>query len=227
MVVKYLPRILVVDDEEKILNIVRLYLEKEGYSVFTSTNGKEALEAFGVYNPDLVILDLMLPDLSGEEVCKRIRLSSKTPIIMLTAKADETHILNGFGIGADDYVVKPFSPRQLMARVNAILRRLGDDSGIIHYGDLTINQTSHEVMYRKEKIDLTPLEFKLLTLFAKHPNRVFTREEIINLIYEDDFDGYDRAIDSHIKNLRRKLLNAKYIVTVHGIGYKFGGDALE
>jgi len=225
-------KILVVDDEEKILLVIKLYLEKDGFLVTTSTSGKDALLLYQQINPDLIILDLMLPDLSGETVCREIRKTSAVPIIMLTAKIDEANVLNGFEIGADDYVLKPFSPRQLIARVKAVLRRGVDDKGsteVFNHGDLSIDYQSYDVYIKQQKIDLTPIEFKILALFSKNSRRVFTREEIIYHIYHDEFDGYDRAIDSHIKNLRKKLSDVppKYILTVHGIGYKFGGDKHE
>ncbi len=223
-------KILVVDDEEKILMIVKLYLEKDGYEVITSTNGNDVLSLYYKENPILIILDLMLPDLSGEAVCIQIRKSSQVPIIMLTAKVDEQEILTGFDSGADDYVLKPFSPKQLLARIHAILKRSTNiTSNQVRFGDLLIDYNLYEVYRNAQKIDLTPIEFKILSLFSNNLNRVFTREEIIQDIYQNDFDGYDRAIDSHIKNLRKKLNDnpPHYILTVHGIGYKFGGGKFD
>ncbi len=221
-------KILIVDDEEKILTVVKLYLEKQGFEVISSINGREAVKLFFDELPNLVILDLMLPDLSGEEVCKVIRSKSDVPIIMLTAKITEESMLKGFEIGADDYIIKPFSPRQLIARVTAVLRRSSDklnNNLAFNNDDLVIDNSSYEVYKNKLKVDLTPIEFKILLLLASAPNRVFTREEIIYEVYREDFDGYNRAIDSHIKNLRKKIVDnpPKYILTVHGIGYKFGG----
>ncbi|MDF2699195.1 MAG: response regulator transcription factor [Haloplasmataceae bacterium] len=221
-------KILVVDDEEKILMVVKLYLEKNNYEVITSKNGFEALQLFTQYNPNLVILDLMLPDLSGEEICKKIREVSNVPIIMLTAKVEEENILTGFSIGADDYMIKPFSPKQLIARVNAVLRRVSETNTeyLFNNHELIIDEKSFNVNLKGENVTLTPIEFKILALLATHTNRVFSREDIIQEIYHDDFDGYDRAIDSHIKNIRKKLADnpPKYILTVHGLGYKFSGD---
>lgn len=222
-----MKNIIVVDDEEKIIFIVKLYLEKEGFQVFSTTSGIEALNIFSQEHIDLIILDLMLPDLSGEEICRRIRKSSLVPIIMLTAKVDEENIINGFELGADDYINKPFSPRELIARVKAVMRRRSDNKERIFISkDLIVDYDLHEVYVNDEKIALTPIEFNILELFTKYPRRVFPRSEIIDIIYQDDFEGYDRAIDSHIKNLRKKLkdIGKKYIITVHGIGYKFVGE---
>lgn len=224
-------RILVVDDEEKILQVVKSYLEKDGYEVFLSTSGKDALTIFEKEDLDLVVLDLMLPDLSGEEVCKKIRMTSRVPVIMLTAKSDEDYVLNGFNIGADDYVIKPFSVRQLMARIQAVLRRIDEETLAnrlsFHNDELVIDLEKYEVYKNHQLIPLTPIEFNILSLLASYPNKVFSREDMIKSIYHEDFDGYDRAIDSHIKNLRKKIKDSppKYVVTVHGVGYRFGGTS--
>ncbi len=226
-------KILIVDDEIKIVKVVKLYLEKMGYKVITSMNGKEAIEIFEREKPSLVILDLMLPDVSGEEICKYIRNTSRVPIMMLTAKIDETHILNGFDIGADDYILKPFSPRELVARVQAVLRRtkVTPLANIQSYfnDDLIIDFNRYEVYKNQKKVNLTPIEFKILSLLATHPHRVFTRDNIIEKVYQDKFEGYDRSIDSHIKNLRKKMMDSppKYIKTVHGVGYRFGVEDNE
>jgi DNA-binding response OmpR family regulator len=226
--------ILVVDDEFKIAQVISSYLEKAGYQVCTAANGRQALDLFEQFNPALVILDLMLPDTSGEEVCRNLRKRSRVPIIMVTAKIEEQDILNGLDIGADDYVTKPFSPRQLVARVAALLRRSEADplplANVMSFldGDLTIDFRSHEVKKAGISVNLTPNEFKLLSTMLKYPRKVFTRDELINLSIGQDYVGYDRIIDTHIKNLRQKIetdsRNPRYIITVHGIGYRFGGE---
>jgi len=226
--------ILVVDDETKIVDVVKSYLEKSGYKVFEAYTGSQALERFEDDKPSLVVLDLMLPDMSGEEICKIIRSKSRVPIIMLTAKVEEENILEGLNIGADDYITKPFSPRQLVARVQAVLRRTLDDglplANIYSFegGNLVIDVEKHEVTKHGRIVNLTPSEFSILTALVKHPNKVYTREELITLALGEDFFGYDRTIDSHIKNLRQKIeddpKSPKLIITVHGVGYRFGGE---
>lgn len=228
-------KILLVDDELKILEVVKSYLQKEGFEVHEAVTGTEALEKFNELSPSLVILDLMLPDLSGEEVCKSIRAVSRVPIIMLTAKVEEDSILNGFDIGADDYVTKPFSPKQLVARVIALLRRSEEDMGLLsnYYSynndELTVDASTYEVKRDGEVINLTSTELNILIAMIKYPNKVFTREELVCKALGEDFEGFDRVIDSHIKNLRRKIerdtRKPQYIKTVHGVGYKFGGEA--
>lgn len=227
-------RILVVDDEEKIVDVIKSYLEKGGYNVYTAFNGKDAINAFEDISPDLIILDLMLPDITGQEICQRIRKKSRVPIIMLTAKTEEEDILKGFNIGADDYVTKPFSPRQLVARVIALLRRADDDTSLlanqISFGgdDLIIDTLKHEVIKAGEAVNLTPTEYKILVTLIRHPNKAFTREELVCMALGDDYDGFDRVIDTHVKNLRQKIEDnskePKYILTIHGIGYRFGGE---
>ena len=226
--------ILVVDDEQLIVEVIRAYLEKAGYTVVSAFNGHDALTAFDQSAPALVILDLMLPDLSGEAVCQAIRKKSRVPIIMLTAKSAEEDMINGLNFGADDYVTKPFSPRQLLARVQAILRRTTEETFPLasqlsfNGGDLIIDSLRHEVRKGGQTITLTPNEFKLLLTLSKYPTKVFTREELISLALTDDFQGNDRVIDSHFKNIRQKIeddsRNPRYILTVYGVGYKFGGD---
>ncbi len=225
-------KILIVDDEPKIAEAVDAYLKNSGYLTVIAHNGQSALEKFRDYQPDMVILDLMLPYISGEEICRIIRRESRIPIIMLSAKAYEDDIINGLNIGADDYVTKPFSPRELVARVNSLFRRCAD--GIsplfnivkLNDGDLEINFDSHEVKKNGETVSLTPNEYKLLTAMAKYPLKTFTREELIEIAIGIDYDGYDRTIDSHIKNLRSKIETdsayPEYILTVRGVGYKFG-----
>lgn len=225
-------KILLVDDEKKILEVVQAYLEKEGYLVYTSMSGKQALEVFKKVDPDLLVLDLMLPDLTGQEVCSLIRQESNIPIMMLTAKITEDDKINGFTLGADDYLTKPFSPRELVARVKALLRRSGggkNSGAVLSFGneDLVINETSYEVMKKGKLLNLTPNEFKILNILAKHQGKAFSRWELINLALGYDYEGYERTIDTHIKNLRQKIeddsKNPVYILTVYGIGYKFGG----
>ena len=227
-------RILVVDDEDKIVEVVKSYLENSGYIVYAAYDGRQALEMYEKVNPSLIILDLMLPDLSGEEILRTIRKRSSVPVIMLTAKVEEEDILKGLDIGADDYVTKPFSPRQLVARVGALLRRVSGEtvplSGVLSFNDgaLIIDTLSYEVRKGEHIVNLTPIEYKLLLAIAKYPAKVFTREELITLVFGEDFEGYDRTIDTHIKNLRQKIeddsKNPQYILTVHGVGYHFGGD---
>lgn len=227
-------RILVVDDEVKIAEVVRSYLEKAGYQVFEAYSCAQAQQVLDGSQPDLMILDLMLPDMSGEDFCKRVRKKSRIPIIMVTAKVEEADILKGLDIGADDYVTKPFSVRQLVARVQALLRRSGSESlplaNLLSFNDqdLVIEALKHEVRKQGELLNLTPNEFKILMALVTTPHKVFTREALIESALGMDFDGYDRTVDSHIKNLRQKIetdtKNPKYILTVHGIGYRFGGE---
>lgn len=226
--------ILVVDDEAKIVEVVESYLENSGYLAECAYNGAQALQLFDSCAPALVILDLMLPDMSGEDVCRVIRQKSKTPIIMLTAKVEEENIIGGLTLGADDYITKPFSPRQLMARVDAVLRRTADapESAAVDFayddGTLTIDDLRHEVRRRGVPVPLTPNEYKILMTMAKYPTRAFTRDELIAFALGDEFNGFDRVIDTHIKNIRQKLgddsKSPEYIITVHGTGYKFGRE---
>jgi len=223
--------ILVVDDEESIVNVVKAYLEREGYNIFTAYDGREALEVFYQERIDFVVLDLMMPDVSGEEVCKIIRQQSSVPILMLTAKAEESDKIYGLDIGADDYLVKPFSPKELVARVRAILRRVEKDRVkadilVLSSGDLTIDINKQEVKKQNKIVDLTATEYKLLSLMAQNIGKVYSREELVVKILGYDYEGYDRTIDTHIKNIRYKIedKNNKYILTVYGVGYKFMGD---
>ena len=226
--------VLVVDDEKRIIDVVKSYLERSNFKVLTSTDGKTAIDLFTKQHPDLIILDLMLPDITGEEICRTIRKTSRVPIIMLTAKVEEESVLRGLGIGADDYVTKPFSPNQLIARVNAVLRRASDDKDPLMNqasfdgGDLVIDYVKKEIRAHSRPVALTPNEYRILTTIAKHPGRVYSRDEVIEFALTGDFDGYDRTIDVYIKNLRQKIetdpKNPAYIITVHGMGYKFGGE---
>ena len=230
-------KILVVDDEKKILLVIKSYLEKSGFDVSEAYNGKQALAQFERINPSLIILDLMLPDMSGEEICVSIRRNSKVPIIMLTAKVNEENIIQGLDMGADDYIIKPFSPKQLVARVNALLRRTIREkewhTNIISFNnqDLLINTLNYEVYKNGKLINLTPNEYKILIKMLNCPKQVFTRDQLIESVFGDEYDGYDRTIDAHIKNLRQKIESDSkkpiYVLTVHGIGYKFGGEKNE
>lgn len=231
---KTLKNILVVDDEPMILEVVCSLLESKGYQVTFAESGKQALELFDKNNFSLVLLDLMLPDISGEEVCKTIRKKSRIPIIMLTAKVDEEDIVDGLFLGADDYITKPFGLKELSARIEAVLRRSEHDLIPLSarnswgHGDLMIDFNKNIVQKKGHQITLTPREWNILSALIKYPGKVFTREELIELALKNDFEGYDRAIDSHIKNIRQKIeddpKNPIYVVTVHGLGYKFGGE---
>ena len=226
--------ILVVDDEVKILQVLKAYLQGEGYTVITARDGKTALEKAVSLQPDLILLDLMLPSISGEEVCRRLRKNSKVPIIMLTAKAEAEDRVEGLGIGADDYIVKPFSPQEVLARIKAVLRRVQDEGGkladILTFsgGDLVVDTLRREVRYQGEKVHLTPTEFKILSVMARSPGRVFSREKLTEMVHGYNYEGFERTIDAHIKNLRQKLeagSNApQYLHTVYGMGYRFEGD---
>lgn len=217
-----------VEDEPGIRKVVRAYLERAGYEVLEVSRGEEALEAAARQRPALVVLDLMLPGMSGEEVCRRLRQESDVPVIMLTARAGEEDRVSGLGLGADDYVVKPFSPRELVARVRAVLRRAGRPEGEpLRRGDLVIDPGRRLVTRSGEVVPLTPSEFRLLYALAREPGRVFTREELAARIAGEDFEGFDRTVDVHVKNLRRKLgdpaRRPRYIASVYGVGYRFTG----
>ncbi len=223
-----MKRILIVDDEEMIVRTVKAYLDQEGFKTYTAYDGEEALRAFEEKGPDLIVLDLMLPKMSGIEVTKKIRSVSSVPIIMLTAKASEADRVVGLELGADDYVVKPFSPRELVARVRAVLRRIEGETGTnerIIIGQLEIDLRSREVFVNDEPIDLTPTEFDLLAYLARHPGQVFTRLQLLREVQGYTYDAFARTIDTHVKNLRHKLeqdpKEPQYILTVHGVGYRF------
>jgi len=221
-----MPRILVVDDEPQIVDLLRSYLRREGFDVDEAGDGEAALAACARRRPDLVVLDLMLPKVDGREVCRRIRETSQTPIIMLTARDEETDKLLGLELGADDYITKPFSPREVVARVRAVLRRGGREAvEMVRVGDLVIDLRAHEVSLQGRRVDLTPTEFRLLEILASHPNQVFTRMQLIDRVQGHAFEGYERTVDAHIKNLRGKVepdpKNPRYVLTVYGVGYKF------
>lgn len=220
--------ILVVEDEESILELVTFNLTKEGYQVDGVTTGEKALDSARTGSPDLIVLDLMLPGVDGLEVCRRLKNDPRTeqiPIVMLTAKSEEADIVTGLELGADDYVTKPFSPRVLLARIRAVLRRQGeevpDENAVIRVHDLTIDPGRHEALLDEEKLDLTYTEFRLLHLLARRPGWVFTRNQIIDAIRGPDYPVTDRSVDVQVAGLRKKLGEAgDYIETVRGVGYK-------
>lgn len=222
-------RILIVDDDKKTVELVRLYLTRDGHKVTTAYDGVEALRLAREQHPDLIVLDLMLPGMDGLEVCRTLREESDVPVIMLTARSTDDDKLSGLGTGADDYVTKPFSPRELAARVLTVLRRLPGERGPaeIKHGELTINFLRHEATLAGKPLKLTDVEFKLLGIFVKEPGRVFSRTQLIENALGYDFQGFDRTIDVHILNLRRKLEpdpdHPRYISTVYGAGYKLTG----
>lgn len=222
--------VLVVDDDPRIVELVKLYLEREGYWVLVAYDGLEALELARQYQPDLVVLDLLLPEMDGLDVCRILQTESGVPIIMLTAKTAEEDKLVGLRLGADDYVTKPFSPRELMARVEAVLRRVGKESPQgsmeIRFADLVVDSRCHEARMRDEVLDLTPTEFRLLEVLAGEPGRAFTRPELLDRVFGYDFEGFERTVDVHVKNLRKKIepdpRQPVYLKTVYGVGYKLG-----
>jgi len=219
-------KILVVDDDAHIVEIVRAYLEKDGYRVLSALDGRRALEMARKEQPALLILDLMLPEMSGWDVVRALRQSSQVPVIMLTARDDPTDKVVGLELGADDYVVKPFDPKELLARVRAVLRRVRQPEPhvAVEVGDLLIDAGRHEVRRAGERIDLTATEFAILAALARHPGMVYSRLQLLEDVQGEAYAAYERAIDSHIKNLRRKLepdpLRPRYVVTVHGVGYR-------
>ncbi len=222
-------RILLVEDEKTIRDAVAAYLEREGYWVTPVGDGRSALDAFSTHKFDVIILDLMLPTISGEVVCREIRNHSDVPIIMLTAKGELDDRIAGLEMGADDYLIKPFSPRELIARVRALLRRVHNSDepqrDKLVYGDLELDITAHQALLAGKDLDLTASEFKLLTTLARYPGRVYSRMELVEKVLGYDFEGYERTVDSHVKNLRAKLgddpRNPRFIYTVHGVGYRF------
>ena len=222
-------RVLLVEDDKVIRDAVQAYLERESYWVTPVGDGAAALEAAARHAFDLVILDLNLPKVSGEEVCRRLRDASDVPIIMLTAKGTEEERIKGLELGADDYLVKPFSPRELVARVRALLRRAHADSDPqrdrLVFGELEIDLKAHRVLLDGQEVDLTASEFKLLVTLCRYPGRVYSRMELVEKVLGYDFEGYERAIDSHVKNLRAKLADdprePRFIHTVTGVGYRF------
>ena len=226
-------KILIVDDEENILDIVEAYLVAKNYQVFRAMDGEEALRKAESIRPDFIVLDLMLPDISGLEVCRRIRKSSSVPVIMLTARTTEQDILSGLQIGADHYMTKPFSPKELVARVQTVLRRSHPEPQEVKWsfegGLLEIYPDNKQVFKKGVEVGLTPTEYRLLTLLASHPQQIFPRQQLLQVVKGLDFDGTDRVIDVHIKNLRQKIEDDDtrtpyYILTIYGEGYRFGGQ---
>ena len=220
-----LGKILVIDDEPEIVAICRDYLHASGFEVITAGDGTQGLAQARLQKPDLVVLDLMLPGMDGLDVCRSLRRNGNIPIIMLTARIEEADRLIGLELGADDYITKPFSPRELVARVRTVLRRVRGDttSDLIRAGEVALDRTRYQVTFPDHSITLTPTEFELLATLMSQPGRIFTRGQLLNAVRGVAFESYERAIDSHIRNLRRKLEPGDYIVTVHGVGYKFEG----
>jgi DNA-binding response OmpR family regulator len=221
-------KILVVDDEPRIVRVLRGYLESAGFQVVAAYDGTEALAAFRHETPDLIILDLMLPEVDGLDVARTIRRESDVPLIMLTARVEEADRLIGLELGADDYVTKPFSPREVVARVRAVLRRIGGSepaSRIFTVGDVTLDLDKRQASVASQSVELTPTEFDLLVALMESPGRVFSRMQLLDKVQGYAYEGYDRTIDAHVKNLRQKLeedpKHPHYILTVYGVGYKF------
>ena len=224
-------KILLVEDEKDIREIVKKYLEKEGYLVYSAQNGGEGLEKFNKYNIDLAVLDIMMPGIDGIQVMKEIRKVSNIPVLFLTAKHKEEDRLKGFDLGADDYVVKPFSPKELVRRVNAIIKRVYTSQKItnhIIYEDLKLDLDKQSLYKMENKIDITSKEFEILKVFFSNIGIILSREQIIKKAFGFDYEGFDRTIDTHIKKIRQKIekdsKNPKYIKTKYGAGYVFGGD---
>jgi DNA-binding response OmpR family regulator len=223
-------RIVVIDDEQSVREVVQAYLEKDGYHVLVAENGTAGLALAERMNPALIVLDLMLPDVSGEEICREIRSRSDVPILMLTAKANEEERVAGLVSGADDYLVKPFSPRELVARIGAVLRRTQSvETPLVETlsfddGRLEVDTVQHVVKRDGAAVDLTPNEYKLLVTLARYPGRAYSRFELINRVQGYDYAGYERTIDVHVKNLRKKIepdpAHPRYVETVMGVGYK-------
>jgi two-component system alkaline phosphatase synthesis response regulator PhoP len=219
-------KILVIDDEAKIVEICSDYIRAANYDVITAGDGLKGLALARSQKPDLIVLDLMLPGMDGFELCRTLRQESKVPIVMLTARVEEPDKLNGLELGADDYITKPFSARELVARIRTVLRRASGDTSpdIIRVGEVTLDRTQYQVSIQDRSVSLTSTEFELLATMMSQPGRIFTRTQLLNAVRGVAFESYERAIDSHIRNLRRKLEPGEYIITVHGIGYKFQGN---
>jgi len=226
------PSVLIVDDDVKLVELLQTYFEQEQFLVYTAYDGIEAVELVAKRKPDIMILDIMLPGMDGREVCRKIRQNNDVPIIMLTAKDDESDRLVGLGIGADDYVTKPFSMKEVVARAKVILRRMHGEvvekKTVLQFREITIDLERHQVKRSGDVLDLTPTEFKLLEVLARAPERVYSRFQLMENTQGYAFDGYERTIDAHIRNLRRKLepdsRNPQYVLTVYGVGYKFAGE---
>ena len=220
--------VLVVDDEPKIVQLARDYLEHAGFAVASASDGREALAAFRAKVPDLIVLDLGLPLVDGLDVARTVRKSSNVPIVMLTGRGDESDRVAGLELGADDYVTKPFSPKELVARVRAVLRRAevaAAPTDIVRAGDVTLDIPRMSVRVKTKEIELTPTEFQLLATLVRAPGRVFTRSQLLDAVHGVASESYERAIDAHVKNIRRKLepepREPRYLLTVHGVGYRF------
>lgn len=223
----YMPKkILLVDDEPEILEICRDYLKASGYDVVSANDGLQGLSSFRRDKPDLVVLDWMMPEMDGPDVCHAIRRESNVPIIMLTARVEETDKLIGLEIGADDYITKPFSPRELVARVKVVLRRVSSDPAaeVIRVGKVALDRMHFEAQIDQRSVQLTPTEFEIMATLMSQPGRIFSRNQLLTAAHGVAFESYERAIDSHIRNLRYKLEPDDLIVTVHGVGYKFHGE---
>ena len=225
--------VLIVEDDPNTVKLVGLYLGRDGHKVLSADDGLEGLRLARQARPDLVVLDLMLPRLDGIEVCRALRKESDVPIIMLTARVEEEDRLTGLDLGADDYVTKPFSPRELAARVRAVLRRTARESQELGpeeltYGEVMVNLRLREVYVGDSRLRLTPTEFRLLGMLIREPARTFTRDQIIDRVFGYDFDGFDRTVDAHVANLRRKIEGGpgerRYIHTIYGVGYRFGDE---
>ena len=223
--------ILVVDDEQRLVSVVKAYLEQEGFRVVTASNGREAIHIGRQEKPDLIILDIMMPEMDGYEFLRVHRKERETPIIMLTARVADDEKVIGLELGADDYVTKPFKPRELIARVRAVLRRVGKTeptAEILRAGDIMLDRDSHTVMVRDHFIDLTPSEFDLLATLMSAPGRAFSRLDLLDRLQGTAYEGYERTIDVHIKNLRAKVeddpRSPRYVETVYGVGYRFSRE---
>jgi len=229
--------VLVVDDEPQIVRLMRSYLEEAGYRVITAYDGQEALYAARREKPDLVLLDILMPKMDGMEFTRRVRREQDVPVIMLTARTEETDRIVGLELGADDYVTKPFSPREVVARVRAVLRRAGSHdekawpgkpSPVLRVGPLTLDRSTHAVTVGESSVDLTPTEFDILAVLMSAPGRVFSREEILRAVHGVAFEAYERTVDAHIKNLRQKIepdpANPRYVLTVRGAGYRLNSE---
>jgi DNA-binding response OmpR family regulator len=225
-------KILIVEDEKKLVTLLKAYLEQAGFAVVAASDGQQALTMFRYEKPALVLLDLNLPGMDGLDVCRALRKESAVPIIMVTARVEETDRLIGLELGADDYISKPFSPREVVARVRAVLRRAEGEptrAETLVAGELTLDLTKHSARLKQRELELTPTEFDLLAVLMQNPGRAFTRLQLLDRVQGEAFDGYERTIDAHIKNLRQKIerdpKNPQYILTVFGVGYKFAEDA--
>jgi len=218
-------KILVIEDDPDIIDICRDYLKAAGFTVVAAADGVRGLAAARSEKPDLVVLDLMLPEMDGLDVCRALRRDGDVPVIMLTARVEEADRLIGLELGADDYLTKPFSPRELVARVRVVLRRSGGPAGeVLRVGEVTLDRAHYTAQLPGKTVGLTATEFELLATLMSQPGRIFSRGQLTQAVHGASFESYERAINSHINNLRRKLEPGEYIVTIHGIGYKFEGQ---